>query len=255
MTTAVVIPARLESMRLARKLLLAESGMPLVAHTVRRVLDAVEESGGAITRVVVAADDEALCTAARLAGAEAVLTRRDHASGTDRIAEVASGMTEDFIVNVQGDEPEIATSHVLTAALLLEGATEPMGTLAYAVRDEEAFRDPNLVKVVVDNDGRALYFSRSPIPFPREGGATGSAGLAEGVWGLGHVGVYAYRREFLVEYSSLPASGLEARERLEQLRALEAGHRVRVAIVEPPEGRPVDTREEYDAFLRRLRAE
>jgi 3-deoxy-manno-octulosonate cytidylyltransferase (CMP-KDO synthetase) len=244
---AVVIPARLESTRLPRKLLLAESGVPLIAHTVRRVLEAAAASGGLVARVVVAADDDALVLAARQAGAEAVLTDRGHRSGTDRIAEAARALDEDVVVNVQGDEAEIPVEHVLAAARVLRGASEPMGTLAYPVADEAAFRNPNLVKAVTDSGGRALLFTRAPVPFPRDGRAP-----PDGVWCLGHVGVYAFRRGFLLRYPSLPPSGLEERESLEQLRALEAGYRIRVALVSPPEGRPVDTREDYDAFLDRL---
>ncbi len=125
------------------------------------------------------------------------------------------------------------------------GNEDPMGTLAYPVTDEAAFRNPNLVKVVLDGEGRALYFSRAPIPFPREG-------IPEGALGLAHIGLYVYRREFLLRYSSLPASTLEEREKLEQLRALEAGERIRVAVVDPPRGAPVDTREGYEDFCRRV---
>jgi 3-deoxy-manno-octulosonate cytidylyltransferase (CMP-KDO synthetase) len=207
--------------------------------------------------VVVAADDEALCEVARRWGAETVLTRADHKSGTDRIAEAAEGMDEEFIVNVQGDEPEVEPSHVLAAARLLEGTSDAMGTLAYPLTDEAAFRNPNLVKVVVDGNGHALYFSRAPIPFPRRpaNGVDATAGpregSVEGAWGLAHMGIYVYRREFLLSYSSLPPSALERREKLEQLRALEAGERIRVAVVGPPRGAPIDTREAYEEFCRR----
>ncbi len=248
--SAVLIPARLESTRLRRKLLLSETGRPLLAHTVERALAAKAASEGRISRVIVAADDEVLCEAARTAGAEAVLTRTDHTSGTDRIAEVAAGIDEELIVNIQGDEPEVEAAHVLAAACLLQGPyrEDPMGTLAYPIADETAFRDPNLVKVVVDRDGRALYFSRAPVPFPLER-------TLNGAWGLAHIGLYVYRRDFLLRYSSLPTSALEQREKLEQLRALEAGERIRVAVVDPPRGAPVDTREAYDAFCRRARGQ
>ncbi len=159
-----------------------------------------------------------------------------------------------------------------------------MGTLAYPITDEAAFRDPNVVKVVVsfqsERDGYALYFSRAPIPFPREGGAdragtcgqrrcpdraasaTGPVGdptfraSCRSPWhkGLAHVGIYVYRREFLLRYSSLPESELERLEKLEQLRALEAGERIRVAVVEPPRGAAIDTREAYEEFCRRTKS-
>jgi len=253
MAVAVVIPARLESTRLPRKLLLAETGRPLLAHTVERALAAMAASRGTISRVVVAADDERLARVAREAGAEAVLTRPDHVCGTDRIAEAASRLGDEIVVNIQGDEPEIETACVLAAARVLEGRSEPMGTLAYPITDESAFRDPNLVKVVLARDGCALYFSRAGIPFPRELRPEEAGALARGVWGLAHIGIYAYRREFLARYPSLPRSALEMREKLEQLRALEAGERIRVAVVDPPRGRPVDTREDYDAFVARWR--
>ena len=244
---AVVIPARLESKRLAQKLLLAETGRPLIAYTIERALEAMARSDGAITRVLVAADDEKLLDAAREAGAEAVLTRRDHRSGTDRIAEAAGPIPEDLIVNIQGDEAEVDVAYVLTAARLLDGRDEPMGTLAFPLRTESEFRSPDQVKVVVDARGRALYFSRAPIPFPREG-------KAEGVWALGHPGIYVYRKEFLLRYSKLPRSSLEEREKLEQLRALEAGEPIRVGLVDPPRGRPIDTLEDYRDFCDRVKA-
>lgn len=251
---AVVIPARLESKRLPRKLLLAETGRPLIAHTIGRALEAMARSDGAITRVLVAADDEKLLDAAREAGAEAVLTRRDHRSGTDRIAEAAGSIPEDLIVNIQGDEAEVDVAYVLTAARLLDGRDEPMGTLAFPLRTESEFRGPDQVKVVVDARGRALYFSRAPIPFPREGKAAATERTPEGVWALGHPGIYVYRKEFLLRYSKLPRSSLEEREKLEQLRALEAGEPIRVGLVDPPRGRPVDTLEDYRDFCDRVKA-
>ena len=185
------------------------------------------------------------------------------ASGTDRIAEVAAAIEEEFVVNVQGDEPEVEAAHVLAAARLLQNPEydeDPMGTLAYPIADEAAFRNPNLVKVVLDRDGRALYFSRAPVPFPREGTVPGRVNdvvrtTRRGAWGLAHIGLYVYRRDFLLRCSSLPASALEEREKLEQLRALEAGERIRVAVVDPPRGAPVDTREAYDEFCRRARGQ
>jgi len=208
MGAAVVIPARLESTRLPRKLLLAETGRPLIAHTVERVLEAQAESEGAITRVLVAADDSELVDAARAAGAEAVMTQ-----------------------------------------------DEDMGTVAYPIVSREDFMSPHLVKVVLDRRGRALYFSRAPAPFPREGRPLETHSLREGEWGLGHLGIYVYRKSLLLRYAELPRSSLEAREKLEQLRALEAGVPIRVAIVSPPLGRAVDTREDYDEFRRRIAAE
>jgi 3-deoxy-manno-octulosonate cytidylyltransferase (CMP-KDO synthetase) len=250
---AVIIPARLASTRLERKLMLSDTGKPLIAHTVERVLEARRAYEGLISRVIVAADDAELVDAARAAGAEAVMTRSDHTSGTDRIAEAAERTDDDVIVNIQGDEPEIELEHMRAICRVLDGHDEPMGTLVYPIRDRARFEDPNLVKAVLARDGRALYFSRSPVPYPRDGEAAASAELASGVWGYGHMGVYAYRRDFLMSYASLPPSSLERRERLEQLRALQAGHAIRAAVVEPPSGAGIDTPEDYAKFVERMK--
>jgi 3-deoxy-manno-octulosonate cytidylyltransferase (CMP-KDO synthetase) len=143
---------------------------------------------------------------------------------------------------------------VLAIAGVLEGHDERMGTLAYPVRDKSEFGNPNLVKVVLDHAGCALYFSRARIPYARGEDADDTPAYAEGVWCLGHMGVYAYRRDLLLAYHEFPASSLEAREKLEQLRAVEAGERIRVAVVDPPHGRPVDTAEDYQAFVKRRAA-
>jgi 3-deoxy-manno-octulosonate cytidylyltransferase (CMP-KDO synthetase) len=250
---AVVIPARLESTRLPRKLLLAETGEPLIAHTIRRVLEARDAFPGLVSRVLVAADHPELVEAARAAGADAVMTRVDHTSGTDRIAEAVSGSSHDVIVNIQGDEPEIPLEHVRAICSLLDGREEPMGTLVYPIRDRASFENPNLVKAVLSHDSTALYFSRSPVPYPRNGDATGAEELPDGVWGYAHMGVYAYRREFLMAYARLQPSSLELRERLEQLRAVQAGHAIRVDVVKPPSGAGIDTPEDYASFVERMR--
>ncbi len=243
----LILPARLESTRLARKLLLAETGRPLLAHTVEKALEVLAGSGGRISRVLVAADCEELAAVARAAGAEAVLTRTNHRSGTDRIAEAAARLPEDTVINLQADEPEVPAAAVLKLAdLLLDSPDEVMATLVTPLLKEADVRNPNVVKVVLDGEGHALYFSRAPVPYAREGWSEdGSLPLA-----LRHLGVYAYRRQFLLNYSSLPASRLEAVEKLEQLRALEAGYRIACAVVEPlPDG--IDTRESYAAFVER----
>ncbi|MHC4915304.1 MAG: 3-deoxy-manno-octulosonate cytidylyltransferase [Planctomycetota bacterium] len=244
---ALILPARLESTRLQRKLLLADTGRPLLAHTVERALEVRTASKGRISRVLVAADCAELAEAARAAGAEAVLTDPGHRSGTDRIAEAAADLPEDVVINLQADEPEIPVSAVLRLAdLILGSPQEVMATLATPIFAEEEMNSPSVVKVVIDADGHALYFSRAPIPFARDG-RDGSAGSPIG---LRHLGIYAYRRPFLLGYSSLPASELEATEKLEQLRALQAGHRIACAVVERiPEG--IDTPETYAAFVRR----
>jgi 3-deoxy-manno-octulosonate cytidylyltransferase (CMP-KDO synthetase) len=246
---ALILPARLESTRLRHKLLMADTGRPLLAHTVERALEVMAASAGRISRVLVAADCAELVEAARGAGAEAVLTDPGHRSGTDRIAEAAADLPEEVIINLQADEPEIPVDAVLKLAdLILAAPDEVMATLATPIFSEPELNSPSVVKVVLDSCGHALCFSRAPIPFARDGRDTGP-GLPIG---LRHMGIYAYRKTFLLGYSSLPASELEATEKLEQLRALQAGHRIACAVVERiPEG--IDTPETYAAFVRRWR--
>jgi 3-deoxy-manno-octulosonate cytidylyltransferase (CMP-KDO synthetase) len=247
---AIVLPARLASTRLPRKLLLDETGKPLLAHAVERALAARDASAGRIARVLVAADCEELASAARAAGAEAVLTDPGHRSGTDRVAEAARRLPEDVIVNLQADEPEMPAAAVLRlSGLLLDSPREVMATLAAPLAAPEDMEKPNVVKVALDSAGHALYFSRAPIPFARDGWAgRDPCGTV-----LRHLGIYAYRRKFLLGYSSLPPSPLEEIEKLEQLRALSAGHRIACAVVEGvPEG--IDTPEGYAAFVARFAA-
>jgi 3-deoxy-manno-octulosonate cytidylyltransferase (CMP-KDO synthetase) len=249
---AIIIPARLGSTRLKRKLLLKETGRPLLAHTAERALEAQRSSNGLISQVIVAVDHGKLKRALRaeITHVKIVTTKKTHKSGTDRIIEAVEklGVEEDIILNLQGDEPEISVDNLLTLARLLSAPeTALMATLA-APAGEEELRNPNVVKVVLDAGGYALYFSRAQIPFEREKGD--AAALKYRC--LRHLGLYAYRREFLLKYKSLPASGLETCERLEQLRALEAGYRIRVAIVKPsPPG--VDTAADYEAFVNRMK--
>ena len=247
----VVIPARRASQRLPNKLLLAETGKPLLAHTVEIVLRAQTLAPEAIARVLVAVDDAALADAAKAAGAEVVMTSPDCASGTDRVAQAVADDTCEVVVNVQGDEAEIAPETVIAAARILDendasdAPTALMGTLAAPLTDPAQLADPSIVKVVRNAAGDALYFSRAPIPYHR--GADG------GPRALHHLGIYAYRRAFLLNYKSLPASRLEAAERLEQLRALEAGYAIRVGLVD--EAAPgIDTPEDYAAFVERWKA-
>ena len=191
-------------------------------------------------------DDDELLTIAQEAGAEAVMTSPDCASGTDRIAEAVreADVNSSVIVNVQGDEPEIPAETVLAAANVLNEVDAPMGTLVALVDDPAQLNDPAVVKVVTSTTGNALYFSRAPIPFPRDGESDAPV--------LRHIGIYAYRREFLLGYADLPPSKLERTEKLEQLRALEAGHAIRVAVVDRvPVG--IDTPEDYAAFVDRCR--
>ncbi|MBA3937576.1 MAG: 3-deoxy-manno-octulosonate cytidylyltransferase [Planctomycetes bacterium] len=236
---AVLIPARRASTRLPEKLLLAEHGEPLIATAARQ---AAKAFGAAA--VTVCADDDALVAAVRGTGVAARLTRIDHQSGTDRIAEVAATLTADIIVNVQGDEPEMEPEHIrLVAGLLARHPWAGMATLAVAGGEAEQ-RNPNNVKVVLAGGERALWFTRSPAPYDRDRGAP--AALCHR-----HLGIYAYRREVLLGYARLPASRLEQLEKLEQLRALEAGIGIACAVV-PSAVAGVDVRADYDAFLSRL---
>ena len=243
---AVVVPARLLSTRLPEKALLSETGKPLIAHVVERALLAKELSEGRITRVVVATDDERIAEAAREAGAEAAMTSGEHASGTDRVAEVAEHLSEEVVVNIQGDEPEIDPRTVVKLASLLPDRNGcEMATLAYRV-ERARVSDGNLVKVVIDSCGRAVYFSRAAIPYHfHEDDRTPY---------YGHIGAYASLRETLLRLARMEPVELETTERLEQLRALDAGVRIRVAVVEEaPKG--IDTMEDYREFVGRYKAD
>jgi 3-deoxy-manno-octulosonate cytidylyltransferase (CMP-KDO synthetase) len=179
-----------------------------------------------LTDLVVATDDDRIRRASEAFGAKVVLTRDDHASGTDRVAEAASASTATVIVNIQGDEPMIDPFAIDAAILgMLHDEDVPMGTLKKRIERAEEIADPGVVKVVTDHQGNALYFSRSPIPFHRE------ADQEEPVY-FKHIGLYVYRRDFLLAYPDLPAGPLEQAEKLEQLRALENGFRIRVVETE-----------------------
>jgi 3-deoxy-manno-octulosonate cytidylyltransferase (CMP-KDO synthetase) len=229
MTSQIVIPARLASTRLPRKLLLRETGKSVIQHTYESALRATRAVG-----VCVAADCVEIFDEVRSFGGRAEMTSPAAPSGTDRVAEVARGMTDvDIIVNVQGDEPEIAGRSIDLAVELLEGNPwAAMSTLATPIRCRRRLDDPACVKVVFDSGGRALYFSRSPIPRPREWDeallSTDPPTFYQ------HVGLYAYRREFLLRLAAMPPSPLEQIEKLEQLRVLEAGHSILVGTIDQP---------------------
>lgn len=176
-----------------------------------------------LSKLIIATDDERIQSAARKFGATVRMTRSDHLSGTDRVAEVASAENAEAIVNIQGDEPLIDPATIDAAALtLMDDPDLQMGTLKKRIEDPAEISNPNVVKVVTDRDGDALYFSRCPIPFVRDGS----------VVHYKHIGLYVYRREFLLSYSELPVGPLEQVERLEQLRAIENGYRIRVVETE-----------------------
>jgi 3-deoxy-manno-octulosonate cytidylyltransferase (CMP-KDO synthetase) len=242
-----VIPARFASTRLPGKALLSETGQPLILH----VIEAARRSQS-LQRIIVATDDDRIAQAVSGFGGEVMMTRTDHATGTDRVAEVAGHLDRaGIIVNLQGDEPEISGRSLdLVIALLANDREAPMATLATPIRDESVYRDPSCVKVVCSQRGRALYFSRSPIPCHRDG--LPEPGTAQPPVAYLHLGLYAYRREFLLGLGSLPPSPLEATEKLEQLRVLEAGYPIAVGLVDEPSV-GIDTPEDYRRFVERWR--
>ena len=245
MTALAVIPARYASVRFPGKPLVRETGKFLIQHVVERVLAARR-----VARVLVATDDARIADAVRSFGGAVAMTRADHASGTDRIAEVLEALGPDageIVLNVQGDEPEIDPADLDRLVERLERERDlPAATLACAFREDADPGDPNAVKVVTDLAGRALYFSRARIPYPRGDGGAGRCLL--------HLGVYAYRRGFVAEFAGWPASELERVERLEQLRILEHGRPIGVEVVERA-SIGVDTPEDYRRFVERWRAQ
>lgn len=236
-----VIPARFASSRLPGKPLAEIAGRPMVAHVWQRAC----ESRAA--RVVVATDDARIEAAMVAEGAEVVMTRADHPSGTDRLAEVAErlGLAADAVlVNVQGDEPLIpATLIDQVADRLFDDPEASIATLAEPISDVESLFNPNVVKVVRALSGRALYFSRAPIPWDRDAFAARPELLETDAW-LRHIGLYAYRAGFLAEYRDWVPSPLERLEHLEQLRALHHGHAIQVALAREPHPAGVDTAED-----------
>lgn len=225
---AIVIPARYGSTRLPGKPLADINGKPMVQHVYER---AVQVASAHV--VVVATDDERVAEAVHSFGGKCVMTSPDHPSGTDRLAEVMGKIDADVYINLQGDEPLVRPKDIeALAAGMLEDGSINVGTLCHPIEKDEA-SNPNTVKVVLSNNGNALYFSRSTIPFPRD---------SEVATYLKHVGVYAYRREVLAEYATLPQPMIEHAEKLEQLRLLAAGYCIRAYIVEPT-GPGVDTPE------------
>lgn len=246
MAVAAIIPARYASTRFPGKPLASETGKPLIQHVVERVSEARR-----VDRVIVATDDERIAQAVRSFGGHAEMTREDHPSGTDRIAEVAERLDPDFetVINVQGDEPEIESASIdLLVEVLASHPDCPVATLACPFRSSQDAESPDNVKVVLNERGRALYFSRSLIPFQRDPDVS-----AEGEPpGLLHVGIYAYRRKFLLKFADWRPSRLEKIEKLEQLRVLERGYRMAVGLVERA-AIGVDTPADYSAFVKRYK--
>lgn len=243
MPATAIIPARLGSTRFPAKVLADATGKPLIQHVVESA-----RAASLVGRVVVATDDESVRAAVARFGGEVVMTSRDHPNGTSRLAEasVLLGLQpDDVIVNVQGDEPEIETSVIDAAVNTLRETRAEVSTVASPFQPGEDPADPNIVKVVLGAGGAALYFSRAPIPHHRAGG--------DPVKPLKHVGLYCYRAAFLRRYTAMPPTPLERCEMLEQLRVLENGFRIGVAVRDVRTV-GIDTPEQYAAFVDRWRA-
>jgi 3-deoxy-manno-octulosonate cytidylyltransferase (CMP-KDO synthetase) len=221
-----VIPARFASTRFPGKALATLAGKPILQHVFERA-----SAARYLTRVVIATDDTRIADESRRFGAPVRMTRADHLSGTDRVAEAASASDAGIVVNIQGDEPLIDPAAIDAAvlALLDDPDHAPMGTLKKRIENPEEITNPNVVKVVTGRRGDAIYFSRSAIPFFRGGEQEGPPPRE---LYFKHIGLYVYRRDFLLSYSGLPVGPLEKAEKLEQLRAIENGHRIRVAETE-----------------------
>ena len=256
MAVVAIIPARYGSARFPGKPLALIGGKPLIQH----VYESASRARG-LDRVLVATDDRRILESVKNFGGEALLTSKSHASGTDRVAEVARRLEAEWVVNVQGDLPFVRPQTISRSLRALQrDRSIVMGTARTAIYHKEEWLNPNVVKVVTDAAGFALYFSRAPIPSLRDpaGSANGNRAnprFPEGrIWGYRHVGIYVYRRDFLLRFSRLPATPLERTEGLEQLRALANGYRIRVADVEEPsvEVDTVEDLERAEAYLRSI---
>ena len=260
MKVLAVIPARYSSTRLPGKVLAKDTGKFLIQHTYDQACKADLPD-----KVIIAADDEKILAAAKTFAAECIMTSSDCPSGTDRIAEAIGKLSsipytlspDDVVVNIQADEPEINPGYIdKVARLLVNNPDYPMATLAAPIENPEDITNPNIVKVVVtspepratsDSIVQAIYFSRAPIPYERE-----KAGLGDVKNYLRHLGIYAYRRDFLLKITDLPQTPLEKTEKLEQLRAIENGYGILVGRVEDTcDG--IDTPEQYDEFVKRYK--
>lgn len=241
MKVLACIPARYGSTRFPAKVLAKETGKFLIQHTYERACQAK-----LIEKVLIATDDERVFDAARSFGADVVMTSREHQSGTDRIAEAVGDIDVEIVVNLQGDEPEIDPNNIdLVAELLLNNPDYPMATLVARFQRPEQILDPNIVKAVLDQNGAAIYFSRSVIPYDREKAGVGDIDLY-----LRHLGIYAYRKDFILTVTKLPQTPLEKIEKLEQLRVLENGYKILTGkVTHIADG--IDTPEQYSAFVAR----
>ena len=229
-----IIPARYASTRLEGKPLKDIGGKPMI----QRVYEAAQQAQW-LDQVYVATDDARIVAAVEQFGGNVRLTSADHKTGTDRIAEVAAELDVEIVVNLQGDEPLVNPAMIDEVIQpLVEDTQLPMSTLCVPILEEEALHDPNVVKVVFNQKGDALYFSRSLIPYPRK---------RDNFQAYEHLGLYAYRKDFLLTYIALPQSRLEINESLEQLRVLEAGYQLKVVVsAHPYDGISVDTQEDLE---------
>jgi 3-deoxy-manno-octulosonate cytidylyltransferase (CMP-KDO synthetase) len=233
MAVVAIIPARYGSTRLPGKPLARIGGKPMIQHVYESASKAK-----VLERVLVATDDRRVEEAVHGFGGEVMMTSKGHASGTDRLAEVARKIKADWFVNVQGDLPFIQPETIARGVQpLRRDRSIPMGTVGTPIFDEAEWRDPNIVKVLTNREGFALYFSRAPIPYVRNGdvdlnGKKPRPGAKRRLWGHRHVGLYVYRRDFLLQFARLHPTPLERIETLEQLRALAYGHRIFVAAVD-----------------------
>jgi len=255
MTVVAIIPARYGSTRLAGKPLAKIGGKPMIEHVYRSAAKAK-----ILDRVIVATDDQRIEAAVKVFGGEVMMTSPDHASGTDRLAEVARKIDAEWLVNVQGDLPFIHAATITRAVQpLRKDCLIPMGTVCTAIYDEAEWQNPNVVKVLKDHAGYALYFTRAPIPYARNHGVDPSGRelsvrRKRRLWGYRHLGLYVYRRDFLLKFSRLRPTALERIESLEQLRALENGYRIYVAEVDE-RSVEVDTAEDLQraaSYLKRF---
>ena len=241
MDTIVVIPARYGSSRFEGKVLAKQTGKYLLQHTYERVLCAKT-----VQKVLIATDDDRVMDACQEFQAPCVMTSIEHQSGTDRIAEAVKDLNVDIIVNLQADEPEIQPGYIdRVAELLMNNPDAAMATLLAPFENAEQVSNPNIVKAITDMKGKAIYFSRSVIPFNRQAAGVGPVNHYKR-----HLGIYAYRKSFLMEYTSLTPSFLECSEKLEQLRAIENGYIIQTAMVGKAwDG--IDTVEQYTEFVNR----
>ncbi len=242
MNVTAIIPARYASTRFPGKLLAKQTGKFVIQHVYEQVIQARR-----IDRTIIAVDDPRIADACSNFGADWIMTRSDHTCGTDRLAEVAENITTDLIINVQGDEPELPPENIDTLVQLMCDQTDAgMGTLISQIDNPDDINNLNIVKVVINNQGKALYFSRCPIPFNRDNAPFNRQYYK-------HIGIYAYRRDVLMMFSKLPPAPLEQMEKLEQLRALENGISIAVAKVQHTAS-GIDTPEQYQDFLTRWQA-